>query len=91
MEDLDNAYDSDETILNAVEGFEIEEWDWKRRDISSSVVAGSSTVVRDVTLYSQHESILDDWCGDKGFSNDSLFPEVCLTHSHSRLVMSRMV
>jgi hypothetical protein len=66
-----------ETIQNALEGFEVESWDWKRNDIPSSVIANSSSVVRDVTLYySGKPTVLKEWCGNNGFGDSFLFPEV---------------
>lgn len=75
--DSEESSHSDESIQNALEGFEVEIWDWRRSDITSSVIASSSSVVKDLTLYfSGNETILEDWCGSGGFANEILFPEV---------------
>ncbi|KAH6975043.1 hypothetical protein BKA56DRAFT_589953 [Ilyonectria sp. MPI-CAGE-AT-0026] len=75
--DSEESSHSDESIQNALEGFEVEIWDWRRSDITSSVIASSSSVVKDLTLYfSGNETILEDWCGSGGFANEILFPEL---------------
>lgn len=69
---------SDEAIENAMAGFEVERWDWQRPDISSRVIASSTSVVREVHVYfSGKSAILDEWCGDAGgFGDRAKFPEV---------------
>ncbi|GAB1318489.1 hypothetical protein MFIFM68171_08699 [Madurella fahalii] len=75
--DTDEHFHDDEAIENALEGFEVEKWDWKRYDIPSGVIARSTSAVEDVTLYfSGNDAILDDWGGAEGFGNESLFPEL---------------
>ncbi|KAL4981966.1 hypothetical protein BDW68DRAFT_182999 [Aspergillus falconensis] len=74
--DSENPCHSNETIQDALEGFEVETWDWQRNDIPSSVIASSSSVVNQLTLYfSGSEATMKDWCGSEGFPNETLFPE----------------
>ncbi|KAF5700339.1 intracellular serine protease [Fusarium mundagurra] len=76
VDDSEESYHSDETIVNALEGFEVETLDWKRNDIPSSVIANSSSVIKDLRLYfTGKASVIKDWCGNGGFRNEDLFSE----------------
>jgi hypothetical protein len=82
VDDLGTSSHSDETIENALEGFEIETWNWKREDIPSHVIANSTSAVKELTLYcSGNRNIINGWCGNQGFGNELLFPEVCTRQS----------
>lgn len=75
--DTNEQFHDDEAIENALAGFEIERWDWRRYDIPSNVIARATSAVEDVTLYfSGNDAVLDDWGGAEGFRNEALFPEV---------------
>ncbi|KAL4947890.1 hypothetical protein BDW69DRAFT_189778 [Aspergillus filifer] len=84
--DSENPCHSNETIQDALEGFEVETWDWQRNDIPSSVIASSSSVVNQLTLYfSGSEATIKDWCGNEGFPNETLFPEALAPANTPRL------
>ena len=77
VDDTGVPFHADETIENALEGFEVEIWDWKRDHVPISVIAKSSSDVREVSLYySGDVDSLEEWQRDGGFANESRFPEV---------------
>lgn len=69
---------TDEKIIEALNGFEVEEWDWDKIDLSSEVVfAASSDSVREISLQaSGNDAVLQGWCAPGGFGNKEKFPKV---------------
>ncbi|KAI8281063.1 hypothetical protein K4K60_004436 [Colletotrichum sp. SAR11_57] len=69
-----------ESILNieeALNGFEVEIWDWKRLDLSTEVIRKSTKVVREISLYSTgNNAVLMGWASLEGLPNKEHFPEV---------------
>ncbi|KAK3995330.1 hypothetical protein QBC44DRAFT_390115, partial [Cladorrhinum sp. PSN332] len=70
--------DYQESIVDALDGFQVEIWDWTRLDIPSHVLANSSSALRTVQLYYSGGggAVLRDWTSSQGFQNQILFPEL---------------
>ncbi|KAH8899144.1 hypothetical protein GQ53DRAFT_759332 [Thozetella sp. PMI_491] len=76
VNDLEGSGHSDEAIEDALGGFEVERWNWKRDDIPSWVIANCSGVVREIDIYfSGDEKVLQEWLGPDGFRHKIHFPE----------------
>lgn len=85
---------SDQSIEDALGGFGVEIWDWKRLDLSTDVIWKATTtqvgsdvsVVREVSLYSTgNNSVLMGWASPQGLTNKKKFPHVsstCLLYFH---------
>jgi hypothetical protein len=69
---------ADSAIVEALYGFQVEEWDWKRVDLCSEVIyeaAGAS--VREVSLYSSgNNAVLMGWASPEGLGNRAKFPRL---------------
>jgi hypothetical protein len=77
IKDDDPPPHTDETIMCALEGFEVEKWEWRKNDIPSDVISSCTSVLQDITLYSSgDESVVRHWLSDKGFGDVAKFPEV---------------
>ncbi|PQE32882.1 hypothetical protein CJF32_00001364 [Rutstroemia sp. NJR-2017a WRK4] len=62
-------------IVEALYGFRVEEWDWKRVDLCSDVISESSLAVREVSLYSSgNNAVLMGWASGEGLGNRKKFP-----------------
>ncbi|KAI0860915.1 hypothetical protein F4860DRAFT_191494 [Xylaria cubensis] len=67
----------DSVIIQALKGFRVEYLTWKKIDISSDVIARSSDVVKEVSLYwSGNKAILMGWASQEGFNNKKKFPKL---------------
>ncbi|RAL61211.1 hypothetical protein DID88_010290 [Monilinia fructigena] len=63
-------------IVDALYGFEIEEWNWKKIDLCSDVISESSLAVREVSLYSSGKNaVLMGWASE-GLGNREKFPHL---------------
>lgn len=61
---------ADTAIVEALYGFKVEEWDWKRVDICSDVISESSLAIREVSLYSSgNNAVLMGWASEEGLVN----------------------
>jgi hypothetical protein len=70
---------ADSSIEDALKKFDVEIWDWKRLDLSTEVIRKSSSVVREVSLYSSgNYSVLMGWASTDGLPNTDYFPRVSL-------------
>lgn len=68
VEDDEHSPHSDE-VLERLERFDIEEWDWDRADICSDVLAKAAPNLRKVTLYSSgNNAVLRSWSGTDGLN-----------------------
>ncbi|TGO47460.1 hypothetical protein BOTNAR_0524g00070 [Botryotinia narcissicola] len=66
---------ADSAIEGALCGFKVEIWDWKKIDICSDVIANSTNIVKDVSLYcSGNKSVQMGWTSPHGFLNSEKFP-----------------
>ncbi|KAH8802523.1 putative subtilisin [Xylogone sp. PMI_703] len=64
-------------IVEALYGFKVEEWDWKRVDLSSDVISESSLAIREVSLYSSgNDAVLMGWASAEGLGNRKKFPHL---------------
>ncbi|OBT68012.1 hypothetical protein VE03_01564 [Pseudogymnoascus sp. 23342-1-I1] len=72
--DLSHA---DTAIVEALYGFKVEEWDWKRVDLCSDVIYESSPHIREVSLYSSgNNAVLMGWASAEGLGNRDKFPHL---------------
>jgi hypothetical protein len=68
---------ADASIEEALEGFGIEIWDWKRLDLSTEVICKSTKVVQEISLYSSgNNAVLMGWASPQGLPNKTKFPDV---------------
>ncbi|KAI2631548.1 putative subtilisin [Hypomontagnella submonticulosa] len=66
---------ADASIVEALYGFKVEEWDWKRVDLCSDVIHESSPAIREVSLYSSgNNAVLMGWASEEGLVNREKFP-----------------
>ncbi len=78
--DYEDPCHSDSVIEEALAGFQVEIWDWKRVDICTDVIANSSPAVRQVSLYSScKKAVLMGWAGSDGLGDRRKFPMVSLS------------
>ncbi len=69
---------ADASIGEALYGFKVEVWDWKRVDLCSDVIFESSPCVTEVSLYSSgNNAVLMGWASPEGLGNRAKFPQVC--------------
>ncbi|KAI2629599.1 peptidase S8/S53 domain-containing protein [Hypoxylon sp. NC1633] len=67
----------DSAIIQSLKGFGVEYLTWKKVDISSDVIARSSSVVKEISLYwSGNKAILMGWASKDGFNNKNKFPKL---------------
>ncbi|EFY88119.1 subtilisin, putative [Metarhizium acridum CQMa 102] len=67
---------SDPAIEEALRGFDVEVWDWKKVDLCSDVIFNCASSVREISLYpSGNGAALMGWSGPKGFGNRKKFPK----------------
>ncbi|KAM0226770.1 hypothetical protein ACHAPO_012087 [Fusarium lateritium] len=67
---------ADSAIEDALIGFDVEIWDWKRLDLSTEVIRKSTDLVREVSLYSSgNNSVLMGWASTDGLPNTDYFPQ----------------
>ncbi|KAF4928445.1 Intracellular serine protease [Colletotrichum fructicola] len=75
LDDQDPCH-ADSSIEEALNGFEVEIWDWKRLDLSTEVIRKSTKVVREISLYSTgNNAVLMGWASLEGLPNKEHFPE----------------
>jgi hypothetical protein len=77
---------ADSAIIEALYGFKVEEWDWKRIDLCSDIICESSPFVREASLYaSGNNAVLMGWASAEGLGNRDKFPHVrrCLPQEMS--------
>lgn len=68
---------ADSAIEDALKGFDVEVWDWKKVDLCSEVICKSTKVVREISLYSSgNNAVLMGWGSAEGFGNREKFPKV---------------
>lgn len=68
---------ADESIEEAMKDFEVEIWDWKRIDLNSDVIADSSRIIREISLYSSgNKAVLMGWASQEGLPNKTKFEKV---------------
>ena len=68
---------SDEVIEEALKGFQVEEWDWKKVDLCTDVISNSTEVARRVSLYSScNNAVLMGWASSDGLGDRKKFPKV---------------
>jgi hypothetical protein len=68
---------SDASIVEALRGFEVEVWDWKRVDINTDVIHRCNKHVREVSLYSSgNNAVLMGWASLEGLRSEEYFPDV---------------
>lgn len=68
---------ADSSIEEALSGFQVEIWDWKRLDLSTEVIYNSTNVVKEISLYSSgNNSVLMGWASEQGLPNKDKFPKV---------------
>jgi hypothetical protein len=73
---------SDEAIEDALRGFGVETWDWKKPDICSDVIRSTAPNVKEISLYwSGNAATILGWYSNEGFANRKKFKEA----SHARL------
>ncbi|RKL35149.1 hypothetical protein BFJ70_g8007 [Fusarium oxysporum] len=75
LDDQDPCH-ADASIEDALKGFDVEIWDWKRLDLSTEVIRKSTRVVREISLYSSgNNSVLMGWASEDGLPNEQYFPK----------------
>lgn len=68
---------SDAAIEEALEGFEIKFWNWKKVNLSSQVIERCSMAVEEISLYwTGNYAVMMGWASAEGFSNAKKFPAV---------------
>jgi hypothetical protein len=66
---------ADSAIIEALHGFKVEQWDWKRIDLCSDVIWKSSLFVKDISLYSSgNNAVMMGWASSDGLGNRDRFP-----------------
>ncbi|KAI0442366.1 hypothetical protein F4803DRAFT_551238 [Xylaria telfairii] len=73
---------SDTAIENALRGFDIEVWDWKKLDLNCDVISNcAGETVREISLYSSgNYAVLMGWASTDGLGCRKRFPK--LKHVH---------
>ncbi|KAI3579747.1 peptidase S8/S53 domain-containing protein, partial [Fusarium oxysporum f. sp. albedinis] len=67
----------DAAIVECLRRFGVEIWDWKKVDLCSEVIAASTSLVREICLYSSgNQAVLKGWSAAGGFADRAKFPEV---------------
>ena len=70
VDDLGPNPHSDEAIIEALEGFEVETWDWKKLDICSSTIHRAAKGVKNLHLYSSgNNAVLRSWTCKAGLAS----------------------
>jgi hypothetical protein len=76
VEDDGKVSHSDELIVEALKDFDVEIWDWKKRDICSETIYEAAPNVRKLNLYSSgNNAVLRSWCAVDGLAK---LKKVCL-------------
>ncbi|KAL6831797.1 hypothetical protein V8C40DRAFT_159755 [Trichoderma camerunense] len=77
---------SDAAIEKALEGFNVEIWDWKKVDLCTNVIANSTTESRHISLYSScNSAVLMGWASSDGLGNRQKFKNL----EHVRLFIAK--
>jgi hypothetical protein len=70
---------SDTAIEKALEGFQIETWDWKKTDLCTDVIWNSTKIASHISLYSScNNAVLMGWASSDGLGDRKKFPKVCI-------------
>ncbi|KAK1240300.1 hypothetical protein MKX08_007742 [Trichoderma sp. CBMAI-0020] len=57
----------DEVIEEALKGFQVENWDWKKEDLCTDVIAASSNQIKSISFYSSgNNAVLMGWASSEG-------------------------
>jgi len=84
VDDRDRPH-ADAAIVEALYGFKVEEWDWKRVDLCSDVIHESAPTVKEVSLYcSGNNAVLMGWASAEGLGNRKKFPRLERVHVYVR-------
>ncbi|KAF2233516.1 hypothetical protein EV356DRAFT_577549 [Viridothelium virens] len=68
---------ADTAIIEALKGFKVEQWDWRKIDLCSDVVSKSSRSVRQLSLYaSGNSAVFMGWASAEGLGNRDKFPDL---------------
>jgi hypothetical protein len=79
VDDMGDHPHSDEAIEEAVKGFDVEEWNWKRHDICSQTILRAAQKVRKLHLYSSgNNAVLRSWSGEDGLKGLNYVSSLCL-------------
>jgi hypothetical protein len=74
IDDVESPH-KDSSIEDALRGFNVEVWDWKKPDQDPNVISTSSSVVREISLYwTGNNVVLMGWASSQGFANKEKFP-----------------
>lgn len=74
---------ADASIVEALYGFNVKMWDWKRVDLCSDVIYESSPVIKEVSVYSSgNNAVLMGWASEDGLGNREKFPWVRFEKTH---------
>ncbi|KAF9634998.1 hypothetical protein BFW01_g5893 [Lasiodiplodia theobromae] len=76
---IDNEFPAhkDASIVDCLKDFNVEVWDWKKVDLCSEVIAKSTSVAKEISLYSSgNQAVLKGWSAPGGFSDRGKFPEL---------------
>jgi len=69
VEDNERLPHSDAAIIAALEGIEVETWDWKQDDLCSDTIVSAARDAQTVFLYSSgKKAVLQSWCSNKGLN-----------------------
>jgi hypothetical protein len=72
-----NVSHSDAKIEEALSGFEVEIWDWKKLDINPDVICNSTSEVEEISLYSTgNNAVLMGWASPQGLLHKGKFSHV---------------
>ncbi|KAI1474288.1 subtilisin-like protein [Daldinia eschscholtzii] len=67
LHDLGRKAHGDEAIEKALNGFGVEIWNWKKRDLCFEVIANTAPNVKVINLYwSGNNAVLRGWCAEGG-------------------------
>ncbi|KAK1764325.1 hypothetical protein QBC33DRAFT_203355 [Phialemonium atrogriseum] len=76
VDDGDPAH-ADKSIVKALQGFEVEQWDWKRLDLCTDVIWKSTSVVQEISLYSTgNNAVLMGWASSQGLLSNKNFSKL---------------
>ncbi|RYP70537.1 hypothetical protein DL769_004930 [Monosporascus sp. CRB-8-3] len=71
----------DSVIKEALAGFKVEFWTWKKVDICSEAIASSSRTVKEISLYwTGNYAVMMGWASREGFSDEKRFPKLKKIH-----------
>lgn len=69
VEDNEDLPHSDEEIVNALQGIDVEIWDWVQYDLCCDTIAKAARNVKEVFLYSTgNKAVLQSWSSNEGLN-----------------------